>query len=67
LAPGLDARAATRAAALRDVDITPLALYTGRQNTRVARQGLHLGFAAVDSQEIRRGVRELAAALESLS
>jgi DNA-binding transcriptional MocR family regulator len=32
----------------------------------VARNGLHLGFAAVDPREIRRGIRELAAALEGM-
>ena len=31
------------------------------------REGLQLGFAAVDAQEIRRGVRELAIALEAQS
>jgi hypothetical protein len=31
------------------------------------REGLQLGFAAVDSKEIRRGVRELAIALERAS
>jgi GntR family transcriptional regulator / MocR family aminotransferase len=64
---GIDARAATKAAAERDVDVTPLAIYAVRQNTRAAREGLHLGFAAVDSQEIRRGVRDLAAAIETLT
>ncbi len=33
----------------------------------LAREGLQLGFAAVDSAEIRRGVRELATALETES
>jgi len=33
---------------------------------RVLPQGLQLGFAALDGKEIRRGVRELAIALESL-
>jgi GntR family transcriptional regulator / MocR family aminotransferase len=33
----------------------------------VAREGLMLGFAAVDAPEIRRGVRELAIALEQLA
>ena len=31
---------------------------------RVAPEGLQLGFAALDVKEIRRGVRELAIALE---
>lgn len=64
---GIDAREAAKAAAARDVDVTPLSLYTVRHNMRAARHGLHLGFAAVDSQEIQRGVRDLAAALESLT
>jgi hypothetical protein len=31
------------------------------------RDGLHLGFAAVDAREIKRGVRELRGVLERLS
>jgi hypothetical protein len=31
------------------------------------REGLHLGFAAVDAREIRRGARELAGVLKGLS
>jgi hypothetical protein len=31
---------------------------------RLIRDGLQLGFAAVDAREIRRGVQELAIALE---
>jgi len=60
LAPGIDARAAALAAARRDVDVTPLSDYSRRSK----REGLHLGFAAVDPAEIRRGVKELAVALE---
>jgi GntR family transcriptional regulator / MocR family aminotransferase len=67
LEAGIDAQAARTAAGARDVEVTPLSVYTVRRNTRVARSGLHLGFAAVDAEEIRRGVRELAAALESLA
>jgi GntR family transcriptional regulator/MocR family aminotransferase len=62
LVDGIDARSAAAAAAKRNVEVTPLSDY-GR---RASREGLHLGFAAVDAQEIRRGVRELAAALEGL-
>jgi GntR family transcriptional regulator / MocR family aminotransferase len=53
---------AARAAAARGVEVTPLSRYCrgGR-----AREGLQLGFAAIDSREIRRGVRELAVALEA--
>ena len=67
LAPGLDAQIAARAAAERDVEVTPLAWYTRGRRLRVIREGLHLGFAAIDVPEIRRGVRDLAIALESLS
>jgi GntR family transcriptional regulator/MocR family aminotransferase len=60
---GLDGVMAAKAAARRDVEVTPLGRY-GRGG--VARNGLHLGFAAVDPREIRRGIRELAAALEGM-
>jgi hypothetical protein len=43
------------------VEVTPLGRYS---RGRLAREGLQLGFAAVDAAEIRRGVRELATALE---
>lgn len=62
LCDGIDARSAAAAAAERNVEVTPLSDYS----RHASREGLHLGFAAVDAQEIRRGVRELAAALESL-
>jgi GntR family transcriptional regulator/MocR family aminotransferase len=67
LTRGLDAQAAAQAASERDVEVTPLAWYTRGRRPRVIGEGLHLGFAAVDVPEIRRGVRELAVALESLS
>jgi GntR family transcriptional regulator/MocR family aminotransferase len=61
LADGIDGEAITRLAAQRDVEVIPLSrFYRGGQ----VREGLHLGFAAVDSEEIRRGVRELADVLE---
>jgi GntR family transcriptional regulator / MocR family aminotransferase len=64
LRPGLGAVAAARAAARRDVEVTPLnQFYRGP----VEREGLLLGFGAVDTGEIRRGIRELAAALEAAS
>ncbi len=63
LREGTDGKAAAQAAARRDVEVTPLGRY-GRG--RVAQNGLHLGFAAIDPREIRRGVRELAIALESV-
>jgi len=61
LCKGIDGETATRAAAARDVEIFPLSRYS---RGRVAREGLQLGFAAVDEREIRRGVHELAIALE---
>ncbi|HMJ22585.1 MAG TPA: PLP-dependent aminotransferase family protein, partial [Terriglobales bacterium] len=61
LRAGLDAESAAAAAARRDVDVTPLSCY--RRGGSMP-EGLQLGFAAVDTNEIRRGVRELAIALE---
>ena len=57
----INGAAATTAAARRRVDVMPLSRYS---RTPLAREGLVLGFAAVDVREIRRGVRELAIALE---
>lgn len=64
LCEGIDGESATRAAAARGVDVFPLSRYT---RGGVAREGLQLGFAAVDEREIRRGVQELAVALEAES
>jgi GntR family transcriptional regulator/MocR family aminotransferase len=58
---GLDGESAAKAAAARGVEVTPLGRYS---RGRLAREGLQLGFAAVDRAEIERGVRELATALE---
>jgi GntR family transcriptional regulator/MocR family aminotransferase len=60
LCGGIDAESAAVAAAKRNVDVTPLSRYS---RGTFAREGLQLGFAALDVQEIRRGVRELARAL----
>ena len=60
LCGGIGAESAAVAAAERNVDVTPLNRYS--QGT-LAREGLQLGFAALDVKEIRRGVRELARAL----
>ena len=49
---------------LGDISIT--AGVSRYSHGRMEREGLQLGFAAVDSKEIRRGVRELAIALESV-
>jgi GntR family transcriptional regulator/MocR family aminotransferase len=61
LCGGIAAESATKAAAKRQVDVTPLSQYT---HGRVSQEGLQLGFAATDVKEIRRGVTELAIALE---
>jgi GntR family transcriptional regulator / MocR family aminotransferase len=58
---GMDADSAAMAAAKREVEVTPLRRY----GPAAAPEGLQLGFAAVDAREIRRGVRELAMALEA--
>ena len=52
---------AERAAAERGVEVGSLSHFA---RAPLAREGLQLGFAAVDEVEIRRGVRELAVALE---
>jgi GntR family transcriptional regulator / MocR family aminotransferase len=59
LREGIDDVAAAKAAAARDVDVTPISQYSRRKT----RPGLQLAFAAVDEAEIRRGVKELAIAL----
>jgi GntR family transcriptional regulator/MocR family aminotransferase len=61
LCGGLDGQSAAAAAAKRGVEVTPLSRYSHGTETP---EGLQLGFAAVDTKEIRRGVRELAIALE---
>jgi GntR family transcriptional regulator/MocR family aminotransferase len=58
---GISAESAAAAAAERNVEVTPLNIYA-RGNTASA--GLQLGFAAIDAKEIRRGVQDLAIALE---
>jgi GntR family transcriptional regulator / MocR family aminotransferase len=61
LGGAMNAESATRAAAARGVEVVPLSAY---HRGRATREGLQLGFAAVDAKEIRRGVTELAIALE---
>jgi GntR family transcriptional regulator / MocR family aminotransferase len=61
LGAGLDGKSAARAAAARGVEVTPLSDYAQAGGLP---EGLQLGFAAVDPREIRRGVKDLAAALE---
>ena len=63
LGDGIDDEAAAKAAAARQVDVIPPSWYDRGQPER---KGLQLGFAANVPNEIRRGVRELAAALEEV-
>jgi GntR family transcriptional regulator/MocR family aminotransferase len=56
LNPGVDAREVARAAAARNVEVVPLSEFSRGGKLR---QGLQIGFAAVDRKEIERGVREL--------
>jgi len=61
LCPGLIGESVAVAAAKRNVDVTPVSRY------RVGRsmpEALQLGFAAVDENEIQRGVKGLAITLE---
>ena len=67
LAKGLDDREVARAAAARGVDTISLSgFYRSTQELERRRHGLQLGFAAVGPREIRRGVEELARALETV-
>jgi GntR family transcriptional regulator / MocR family aminotransferase len=59
----IDGQAAINAAAQRGLEVLPLSRFSSRP---LPRDGLLLGFAAIDAAEIRRGVKELAAALASL-
>jgi GntR family transcriptional regulator / MocR family aminotransferase len=60
---GILADQAARAAAEYDVEVVPLGRYS---YGRTRREGLMLGFAAVDALELRRGVEQLARALDKL-
>jgi GntR family transcriptional regulator / MocR family aminotransferase len=64
LCRGIDSESAAAAAAKRGVDLTPISRYS---HGHALPQCLQLGFAALDQREIRRGVRELAIALQDLS
>ena len=61
LGAGISEVRAAEAAAARGVEVTPLGHYRVGSS---GREGLQLGFAAVDTQEIRRGIRELEVALQ---
>jgi GntR family transcriptional regulator/MocR family aminotransferase len=63
LARGISAKQAAHEAAKHEVEVIPLSRYFSR--VRSGRQGLLLGFAAVDTRELRRGVEQLARALEA--
>ena len=64
LGQGIDSVAARRVAAARKVEVIPLRVYS---RAPMQRQGLQMGFAAVNPQEIKRGVHQLALALEDLA
>jgi GntR family transcriptional regulator/MocR family aminotransferase len=61
LQSGISGDRAAAAAAKNDVEVIPLSSYALRA---LRRDGLILGFAAVDARELRRGVEQLARALE---
>jgi GntR family transcriptional regulator/MocR family aminotransferase len=60
LGDGTDAEAVARAAAARGLEVNPLSRY---YRGRMPREGVQLGFAALEPEEIRRGVGELAGVL----
>ena len=64
LREGMDGESATRAAAAHHVEVFPLSRYSQGKMTR---EGLQLGFAAVDAREIRCGVQDLANALKTVT
>jgi GntR family transcriptional regulator/MocR family aminotransferase len=64
LGAGISEARAAEAAAARGVEVTPVGQYRIGPS---GREGLQLGFAAVDTQEIRRGIRELAVALQGMA
>jgi len=55
--------AVARAAAARGVEVIPL---SSCSRLGMSCEGLQLGFAAVGPAELRRGIRELAVAIESV-
>ncbi|HTH53788.1 MAG TPA: PLP-dependent aminotransferase family protein [Edaphobacter sp.] len=68
LAKGLDGRAVAKAAAERGVETMPLAGFyrSAEERKQLPRDGLQLGFAAVNPKELRRGVEELARAIDGM-
>ena len=67
LAPGIQAERAAAEAEKYEVEVIPLNRYYFLTSARrgSSREGLLLGFAAVDTRELRRGVEQLARALEA--
>lgn len=63
LGEGLDGESAMTAAAEREVEVFPLSRYC---QVPYPREGVQLGFAAIDPKEIRKGAQDLAIALEKL-
>src|SRR5262249_28087038 len=63
LQAGILSEEAALAGAKYDVEVPPLQRYA---YGRAKRNGLMLGFAAVDARELRRGVEQLAKTLETL-
>jgi GntR family transcriptional regulator/MocR family aminotransferase len=68
LAKGIDAEAVAKAAAARGVDTIPLGRFyrSAQELEKRERDGLQMGFAGVTPREIRRGVEELARAIEGV-
>jgi len=72
LADGMSGAEAAEAAAKRGVEVVPLSQYSRMHRycmwskAGFEREGLQLGFAAIDPKQIKDGVRELAIALESV-
>lgn len=62
LRDGISAERVAKAAAQHDVEVVPLSRYAYGKSRR---NGLVLGFAAVDSRELKRGVEQLAKVLEA--
>jgi GntR family transcriptional regulator / MocR family aminotransferase len=60
---GIDGLDLARAAAKRSVEVIALSTYC---RSAMLKEGVQLGFAAVDEEEIRRGVRDLALAIEDV-
>lgn len=63
LKTGVDATGIAAAALKRNVEVTPISSYARRP---LKRDGLQLGFAAVDTRELHRGVEQLARVLEQV-